>query len=113
MFYAGEKANLSLLAATGLWKGLVNIRESWTASTLRDFHLIFWDHINSIIDTIDLSYKTIISEEKPEKMELEGEIPEQFSEVKTVEFIANNQNDQQFYYRLVLLLGILSCFLFP
>lgn len=110
----------SLAHCSSLWKKLF-ISVDWTEETINNFAAKFFQHILDLLEKSDLSYKVEYSAETadddndiPAAMDVEAEenkrIQEIIGEIQQVRYVANNEMDMQFFYRVTLLFdSVLPC----
>lgn len=99
MYYQGEDYQLSLRTTTQLWIEILNRPKLWSEANNRLFYDEIISYVNDLLGTLDLSYKL------KHDMEVENEEPNtEFGYINTMEYVASNINDQQYFYRLVLFL---------
>ena len=113
VYYAGEDYHLSLGIASKLWISLSTRSKIWTESTNKNFLNKFFEYINVLVCELDLSYSiqtmNIESEKiKEEKIEDQESFFVSFSANNKIEYVPKNLNDQQYFYRIVIMLGIIN-----
>ncbi|KAL4502183.1 hypothetical protein ABPG72_000418 [Tetrahymena utriculariae] len=104
----------TLKSCSYFWKSLFNC-QLWTDETLHHFSAQFFQYIIQLLENTDLSYKVVYTQQIEEEEEIkdknqmeieqnkESKIQDIIREIQQVQYVANNEVDLQFFYRVTLL----------